>query len=78
MKGTGAVGDLANTGKQTASAIRQGNVGGAAKGLASGTGKTVAGAGKGVDKTVSGLGDGVSSTVSSLMVFSQRQMLTVQ
>lgn len=54
---------MANTGYQTASAARRGDVKGTAKGLASGTGQTVAGAGKGVDNTVSGLGKGIDSTV---------------
>jgi hypothetical protein len=39
----GAVGNLANTGKQTAGAVRRGDVKGAASGLASGAGQTVAG-----------------------------------
>ncbi len=37
------MGNLANTGKDTANAVKSGDAKGAAKGLASGTGQTVAG-----------------------------------
>ena len=61
--GAGLVGNLSNTAYQTGAAATRGDVKGTAKGLAKGTGQTVAGAGKGVDDTVSGLGKGVNNTV---------------
>lgn len=71
----GAVGDLADTGKQTAGAIRKGDIKGAASGLASGTGQTVAGIKISTTPTLiyltdelrsKGAGKGVGSTVSGL------------
>lgn len=62
--GSGAMNDVTDMGKETWGAISKGDVMGAGKGIASGTGKTVGNVGSGAQKTVGDAGDGANKLVS--------------